>query len=53
MATNSRAWLEGKCAGDAGEPEHKNPYRGADFETWLQGWKAGRSESSARSRNNA
>lgn len=44
MNTNSKAWLDGKRAGAENEPEHNNPYRGADFETWLQGWKAGCAE---------
>lgn len=51
---NSKAWLEGKGAGAEGLPEHKNPYRGGpDFESWFQGWKAGRATSDEEKRNHA
>lgn len=41
---NSKMWLEGRRAAQEGQPEDSNPYRGADFETWRQGWQTARSE---------
>lgn len=42
MSTNSMAWLEGRRAALEGQPEHSNPYRGSDFETWRLGWRSAR-----------
>jgi ribosome modulation factor len=54
MMINSKAWLEGKLAGEEGVPEFKNPYRGgADFQSWLDGWKAGLNNSEQKGRDNA